>query len=113
MSAFQVWYMRPEFFRNGILGSRKPDPAKLEVTHVHLMDVEVEPGFVDADQALKHIFGLMQAEDWSPNGEARDLIRSKGLQHTSMSVGDVIVDPQSRAHLAAMFGFDDLGEAPS
>lgn len=32
---FQVWYMRPEWFRNGILGG-KPDPADLDATHVHL-----------------------------------------------------------------------------
>ena len=36
------------------------------------------------------IFELMQGETWSPNGEANNLIRSKGLEHTSMSVGDVI-----------------------
>jgi hypothetical protein len=33
-----------------------------------------------------------QGENWSPNGEARDLILAKGLRHTSMSVGDVIED---------------------
>jgi hypothetical protein len=35
------------------------------------------------------VFFKMQGENWSPNGEARDLIRAKGLKHTSMSVGDV------------------------
>lgn len=34
----------------------------------------------------------MQGEIWSPNGEANELIRSKGLFHTSMSVGDCAVD---------------------
>ena len=32
----------------------------------------------------------MQGENWSPNGEARNLIGSLGLSHTSMSVGDII-----------------------
>jgi hypothetical protein len=44
----------------------------------------------------------------SPNGEARDLIESKGLAHTSMSVGDVIV-VDGEAHMVANFGFDKLG----
>jgi hypothetical protein len=33
----------------------------------------------------------MQAENWSPNGEARELIQPPCTRgHTSMSVGDVI-----------------------
>lgn len=36
------------------------------------------------------IFELMQGENWSPHGEARTLIKAKGLGHTSMSVGDII-----------------------
>lgn len=34
----------------------------------------------------------MQGEVWSPNGEARPLIRRAGLHHTSMSVGDIARD---------------------
>jgi hypothetical protein len=36
----------------------------------------------------------MQAENWSPNGEARPLLKRLGLTHTSMSVGDVIRDEE-------------------
>jgi hypothetical protein len=32
----------------------------------------------------------MQGMFWSPEGQARDLIKGKKLVHTSMSVGDVI-----------------------
>jgi hypothetical protein len=32
----------------------------------------------------------MQGENWSPNGEANELIQARGLCHTSMSMGDVI-----------------------
>ena len=35
---YQVWYMKPSFFR-GIVGDR-PDPHNLSATHVHLKDVE-------------------------------------------------------------------------
>jgi len=48
--------------------------------------------FVRKVEALspEDVYREMQAEIWSPNGEARDLIRKLGLRHTSMSVGDVI-----------------------
>lgn len=36
------------------------------------------------------IFFELQGERWSPNGEARDFIKQKGLIHTSFSVGDII-----------------------
>jgi hypothetical protein len=35
----------------------------------------------------------MQGERWSPDGEGRALIEKKGLEHTSMSVNDVVRDP--------------------
>lgn len=38
----------------------------------------------------ERIFGLMQGEVWSPNGEARIMVRRDRLDHTSMSVGDMI-----------------------
>jgi len=42
----------------------------------------------DKDKA----FWEMQGENWSPNGEALELIRSAGTDHTSMSVGDCLID---------------------
>ena len=39
---------------------------------------------------LDDIFLDLQGERWSPNGEARNLIRGLVLSHTSMSVGDVV-----------------------
>ena len=39
---------------------------------------------------LEEIFALMQGEIWSPNGEARLLVRGLGMDHTSMSVGDIV-----------------------
>src|SRR5665213_1961412 len=54
-----------------------PDPEDLERTHVLLGKVALT--------SLGIIYDVMQGEDWSPNGEARDLIKSKGLDHTSLS----------------------------
>lgn len=96
---FRVYYMRPEWFREGILGVR-PDPLKLDATHVFVRTVEAAN--------LEHVFYLCQGENWSPNGEARGLIEAKGLAHTSMSVGDVVVDAAGRVFMCAQFGFADL-----
>lgn len=89
MSRFQVWYMRPEFFRDGILGfkflqsqAKLPRAAHLNATHVFLKEIEA----ADKNAA----FSAMQAEVWSPRGEAQALLEAKGLTHTSMSVGDVL-----------------------
>ena len=79
---FQVWYMKPSFFR-GVVGNN-PDPNGLSASHVHLKDIEAD----NKDDA----FHRMQADIWSPNGEALDLIQSEELQRTSMTIGDVLVD---------------------
>jgi hypothetical protein len=94
---YQVWYMKPSFFR-GIVGA-SPDPNDLSATHVHLKDIEAD----SQDDALDR----MQA-DWLPNGEALDLIRSKGLQHTSMTIGDVLVDEADAVYLVTAIGFNRL-----
>lgn len=99
---YQVWYMKPDFFRDGILGRAMPQANNLAATHVHLRDVETTKGLDD-------VFHVMQGEIWSPNGEARDLIMSKGLGHTSMSMGDVIVDDVGNVHVVAMVGFKAIG----
>lgn len=82
MTTFRVHYMKPEHFRDFILGQRAPEIATLSDTHVYLMDVEASE--------IEDVFLHCQGEVWSPNGEARSLILSKGLAHTSMSVGDVV-----------------------
>jgi hypothetical protein len=51
-------------------------------THVFLCEIEAD--------SLEQAWWAMQGENWSPNGEARELIQARGLCHTSMSVGDVI-----------------------
>ena len=58
---------------------------------------------------LEDVFRHMQGEVWSPNGEARDLIRSLGLCHTSMSVGDVVVDENGIGWQVDCCGFARVG----
>jgi hypothetical protein len=92
---YQVWYMKPSFFR-GIVGN-SPDPNNLSATHVQLKDIEAD----DREDALYRI----REDIWSPNGEAHDLIQSKGLLHTSMTVGDVLVDEGDAVYLVTAIGF--------
>jgi len=56
------------------------------------------------------IYMKMQAEVWSPRGEARELILSKGLSHTSMSMGDIIViRPSGEVFVVDSIGFSSIG----
>lgn len=99
---FQVWYMKPDWFRSTAGSLRyEPTPNTLAKTHVYLKDIEAT--------GTEAAWVAMQGENWSPNGEARDLIREKGLRHTSMSVGDVLVDTDSNVHLVKSMGFKNLG----
>jgi hypothetical protein len=86
----QIWYAKPGHLRNLVMGydylkqnDRLPDPTNLEATHKLLGTIN--------QTDLNTIYAMMQGEVWSPRGEARRLIRDKGLSHTSMSVGDIIV----------------------
>lgn len=97
---FAIWYMRPAWFARGIMGL-KPNPKKLTDTHAHLKDLTIPNG------DLEQVFVQMQGEHWSPNGEAAGLIKSKGLQHTSMSVGDVVVTGDD-TYVVSAFGFTRL-----
>jgi len=88
----EIWYMKPKAFRNLNMGydfmtehvnpDDWPDTRNLKKTHVLLGKI--------SEGAPNKIYKVMQGEIWSPYGEANDLIRSKGLHHTSMSIGDII-----------------------
>jgi len=82
----EVWYMRPEAFRDfGTCNIKLPNPTDLEASHILLGSVRKDAG-VPLAAAFEELW--LKLQNWSPNGEACDLIRSKGLKHTSMSVGD-------------------------
>lgn len=87
----EVWYWKTEFARDLGMGLNwlqthpewYPEPYNLSKSHVML-------GRVDSKDPEK-LFWALQGENWSPNGEARSLIKSLGLDHTSVSVGDILV----------------------
>jgi hypothetical protein len=105
-TSYRVYYMKPESFRMFILGGERPIRSDLDQTHAFLRHVE------DVEQlgkaGLEEVFRRMQGEFWSPNGEARNLILSKGLAHTSMSVGDVIEDANGTFWAVAPVGFVEI-----
>jgi hypothetical protein len=108
--ATKVWYMRPRFFVDGIMGhdwlvekGTLPQPhlvGNLERTHVLVGSLNID----HPEEAWE----MMQGENWSPEGEARHLIQALGLQHTSMSVGDII-EKDGAFWMVDGVGFKKLG----
>ncbi len=78
----EIWYCKPNI-DHWDRRTLTPDASKLRKTHVKL-------GSINTD-SKEHVFSLMQGENWSPQGEANELIARLGLHHTSMSIGDVVV----------------------
>jgi hypothetical protein len=108
MTSYKIWYMRPRYFADGIMGydfcqgaKRLPDVNNLEATHIKLKEVDAAN--------LEAVFLHMQGENWSPNGKARSLIDTKGLRHTSMSIGDIVVTG-NEVYTCDIRGFKLLGE---
>ncbi len=99
MKTYLVYYQRPSalftFFERLDLCVKS-----LHKTHA----------FVRRVKAMKReeVFGAMQGENWSPNGEARPLIEKKGLRHTSMSVNDVVRDPDGSYWQCLYLGWRQL-----
>lgn len=84
-----------------------PSFMDLRGVQVELKDY-AEVGTISADD-LEDVFCKMQGECWSPRGEARGLISSLGLRHTSMSVGDIVFDHYQNKHFAVMgCGFAEI-----
>ena len=85
MPTYQIFYARrPTFHVSGDFGTPRLAVISLGSSHARLSEVEAD--------SLDEAWRQMQAEHWSPNGEARHLLERLGLSHTSMSVGDVIQD---------------------
>lgn len=107
-SDLTIWYMKDSASRDfsggykwleekGMLPST---PADLSKTHIRLGSIK------KAD--LEDVFSALQGEKWSPNGEARSLIRGLDLSHTSMSVGDIILVDGMKMMIVDSFGFREI-----
>lgn len=80
-SRIAIWYAK---------SLRYTDLDPVNLTHENC-GTHVLVGCVEWRRDWQSLFGAMQGHNWSPRGEARRLIKTLGLDHTSMSVGDVIV----------------------
>lgn len=104
----EVWYMQPEFFRFGLEGARpNRDPTNLIWTHTLLGRLRKDAG-KPIIAMFDELWIALQGENWSPNGEARELIRSKGLKHTSMCIGDCFRLNNGEAWIVTIEGFKTL-----
>ena len=96
-SKFKVFYAAVPAYR---IQFHVPMPFSVEslpVTHRHVLDLDAE--------SRDAVYLAMQGENWSPNGEAMDLLISLGLNHTSMSVGDVVRDDEGVYWMCDSFGW--------
>jgi hypothetical protein len=95
--SFTVYYAKNPNF--GVFG--------LDLTPDMAQDY-IELGVVKADK-LGEVFGKMQGENWSPQGEAKIVIWHLGLHHTSMSVGDLVYDHEAKKLMARdQFGWTEV-----
>ena len=93
----QVWYTKDNF----VLGTSEINKFNLSETHVHIGNIDLDT-FVDAPQ--EDAFRYLQGCRWSPKGEAWDLIKNSGTNHTSMTVGDILVI-NDKVYLCKSSGF--------
>lgn len=85
----EVWYVKNKYFRDYSMGSDNlpegvelPNPNNLESTHAFI-------GKIDTLD-LNEIYEKMQGEFWSEGKTTNEILKSKDVGHTSMSVGDII-----------------------
>ncbi len=117
---FRIWYYKKntchkqalESFRNG--GTNFEDTHGLVVPEFRLSENE-DRGHILLN--LDAIFAIFNNYATNPladgNGDGQALIRSLGVSHTSMSVGDIIEyidanENKSEAYRVALFGFNKL-----
>lgn len=86
----QIWYWKENLGNEMMKGydylkvnQKLPNVENLGATHVLIGAV--------AETNEDKIFSMMQAEVWSPQNQADDMINNLGVGHTGMSVGDIIV----------------------
>lgn len=114
MAIFKIFYFRPEHRDTFRWGSEKTQVSFTNLTETHALVREFEDTDPSQPLTLDDVFAQCQGEVWSPNGEARGLIRGLGLDHTSMSVGDIIVEiicSEASLYMVEPTGFKLLGSA--
>lgn len=57
---------------------------------------------------LEQVYRMQQGEVWSPSHEEQEHLVGRGISHTSMSIGDVLVDRWGRAWVCAGLGWQTI-----
>lgn len=87
-----IYYAKPELIRDSMMGwdflVGIKHPLIERLRNHDLSDYQKVAMTTKTD--LSVIFEFYQAEVWSPRGEMREFILEMGLNHTSMSVGDIV-----------------------
>lgn len=99
----EIWYWKSDNGRDFMMGMKWLADRGVEVTKASLQDTHVKIGSI-AETNPEKVYMMMQGENWSPEGEARELISKSGSGHTSMSVGDVLVIG-GKLQMVDRFGF--------
>jgi hypothetical protein len=99
---YTVWYFRPEVADDALMG-------RLEVDMTHLPRTHEEVGYVDKE-TKEEVFAFLNGEAWEDAAPIyfRQKIKTP-LSHTSMSVGDVLVDRDGATWLVEPIGWKRLG----
>lgn len=102
----EVWYWKDSCsylmmgYNSAVKENKLPVCNDLEKTHVKLGTL--------AETNKEKIYQSLQGEVWSPNGEASKFIKSLGISHTSMSVGDIIKTADGSCYFVDLTGFKEL-----
>lgn len=93
----KIWYLKkdaPIDLKMGMkfLKSNKPEliPTRDTIQNTHVMIGSI------AEIDLDKIYKALQGENWSPLGQAKNLIKKANVGHTSMSIGDLIEYPDGQ-----------------
>ena len=97
MSKYKVYYYKFPLPRVGYGNFRIEDLQKF---HTFVREIEAS--------SKDDVFRQMQGFNWSPRGEARPLIERLGLNHTSMSVGDILQDSDGVYWECASLGWEKI-----
>lgn len=95
---YKVFYQKKEILRK-TLSSFNENPIKDQIVDLNSDFVYVIS--IKAD-GLEEAFTKMHREFWSPNGKADPLIKNLGLAHTSMCVGDILIDNEKIMRCSAL-----------
>lgn len=108
-SGAQVFYQRSlrdsYIFAGSLKDGFEITEDQIDETHIRLGSVSfhlsVGRGYPRAEQ----LFRALQGENYSPAGEASEILDRTGIEYTSMSVGDLVIYPDGTVKACGSFGW--------